>query len=122
MVAALLTGVPGINLLQDTPTRYSEQLRLNTSIAATPAANQSSLGVIGGDVAGYPNGRRLGDDVVDIILRVAMGVLCYANLGVCSPSNAVVGNVAFTDGAPVNASYFDLTFPYVQYPIPGSDF
>jgi len=122
LVAALLTGVPTLNHLQDKPTRYVEMLRLNTSIPATPPTNQHTLGVVGGDVAGYPNGRRLGDDVIDIVLRVAMGVLCHAKLGVCSPSQASVGTAAFTDGAPVNASYFDTTFPYIQTPLPGSAF
>jgi len=120
LVAALLTGVPGINLLQDVSTRRIEMLRLNTSIPPTPPANQSSLGVIGGDIAGFPNGRRLGDDVIDIVLRVVMGVLCYAKLGVCNPADAVVGNVAFTDGAPINAGYFDSTWPYIKTPIPRS--
>jgi hypothetical protein len=120
LIAALLTGVPGTNYLQDGPTRYSEYLRLNTSITPTSASNQKSLGVIVNDLAGYPNGRRFGDDVVDIILRVAMGVLCHLNLGVCTPSQAVVGTAAFTDGAPTGASYFDTTWPYIRTPLPGS--
>jgi len=120
LVTALLTGIPGINLLQDISTRRIEMLRLNTSIPPTPPANQSSLGVVGGDLAGFPNGRRLGDDAIDIVLRVVMGVLCYAKLGVCNPADAVTGNVAFTDGAPINAGYFDTTWPYIKTPIPGS--
>jgi len=120
LTAALLTGIPGINLLQDSSTRYVEYLRLNTSIPPTSAGSQRSLGVIGGDLAGYPNGRRFGDDVIDIILRVAMGVLCHANLGVCSPSQAPVGTAAFTDGAPTGASYFDTTWPYIRTPRPGN--
>lgn len=58
-----------------------EFLRLNTSIAPTPRAQQDRLGVIGGDLGGYPNGRRPGDDVVDITLQVAMGSLCHQGLG-----------------------------------------
>ncbi|MDR9778733.1 DUF4331 family protein, partial [Rhizobium hidalgonense] len=56
LVAAFLTGIPTLNK----PDRVvaSEQLRLNTSIAALPAASQDRLGVIGGDNAGFPNGRR----------------------------------------------------------------
>ncbi len=70
-MTAFLTGVPGVNQLSTvTP---SEMLRLNTAIAATPAANQSAFGVAGNDLAGFPNGRRPGDDVVDIALRVMMG-------------------------------------------------
>jgi hypothetical protein len=68
--------------------------------------------VAGNDLAGFPNGRRPGDDVVDIELRVAMGALCYpipvngvpTNLGLRQPADAPVGNVPFTDGAPVSAA------------------
>ncbi len=53
----------------------AEELRLNTSTPVTPYASQKDLGVLAGDLAGFPNGRRPIDDVVDITLRVAMGVL-----------------------------------------------
>jgi hypothetical protein len=118
LVAALLTGVPGYNYLQY-GTKMVDLLRLNTSIAATPRGNQSSLGFAGGDLAGYPNGRRPGDDVIDIVLRVAMGVLCHAGLGVCSPSQAVVGDQPITDGAPVQDIDFHTQFPYLNDPNPG---
>jgi hypothetical protein len=88
-------------------------LRLNTSIAPTPKAQQSNLGVLGGDLAGYPNGRRLGDDVVDMSLRVVMGVLL-------SPTDAPAGQLPYTDGAFVDASFFDDVFPYVRTPLPGA--
>ncbi len=63
-----------------------------------------------------------GDDTVDIALRVVMGRLCYpltiggnnVDLGLCTPANAPVGNVPFTDGAPVSAADFDTTFPYLD--------
>jgi hypothetical protein len=119
LVAALLTGVPGLNYLSDNG-KLVDLLRLNTSTAVTPAASQNTYGVIGGDSAGYPNGRRPGDDVIDIVLRVAMGVLCHANLGVCSPNDAVVGSAAFTDGAPVSASSFNTAWPYLLTPNAGS--
>ena len=77
--------------------------------------------MIGGDSAGFPNGRRPGDDVVDIVLRVAMGVLCYLT-ELCEEGNAPVGNVLFTDGAPLTASDFDDEFPYLRTPVPGSPF
>jgi len=122
IVVSFLTGVPGLNYLAPTPTHYVELLRLNTSVPPVAFGTQNQLGVLAGDAAGYPNGRRIGDDIVDIILRVAMGALCYANLGVCTPSQAVVGNVPFTDGAPINSTYFDQTWPYIQTPLPGSQF
>lgn len=126
LVTAFLTGFPGVNQLATvTP---SEMLRLNTAIAAKAAADQSTFGVAGNDLAGFPNGRRPGDDVVDIALRVVMGRLCYpipvngvdTDLGLCKPADANVGNVAFTDGAPINASMMKTVFPYLADPIPGS--
>jgi Domain of unknown function (DUF4331) len=126
LATAFLTGFPGVNQLKTvTP---SEMTRLNTGIAATPAAMQSNFGVAGGDLAGFPNGRRPGDDTVDIALRVVMGRLCYpipvngtpTDLGLCTPANAPVGNVPFTDGAPVSAADFDATFPYLTTPLPGA--
>jgi len=91
----------------------SEQVRLNTAIAPTAGAAQNRLGVLGGDTAGFPNGRRPGDDVVDIELRVAMGVLL-------DPGVAPSGQLAYTDGAFLDASFFDPTFPYLLTPLPGS--
>jgi hypothetical protein len=117
LVAAFLTGVAGLNKF-GVP---SEMVRLNTGIAPTPAASQNNLGVLGGDNAGFPNGRRPGDDVVDIELRVAMGVLCHAFPGVfCQPSDAPSGALPFTDGTLQDVSQFDPTFPYLRTPIPGS--
>lgn len=119
LIAAFLTGVPGLN--QPANVKASEMLRLNTAdIAPVPAAMQKRLGVIAGDNAGFPNGRRPGDDVVDIELRVAMGLLCHAGLGVCAPGDAPSGTLAFTDGALQTASQFDESFPYLKSPIPGS--
>jgi hypothetical protein len=126
LVAAFLTGFKGVN--QQKIVRASELVRLNTGIAATPAAQQSTFGVAGGDLAGFPNGRRPGDDVVDIALRVVMGRLCHpltiggnsVDLGLCKPSAAPVGLAPFTDGAPVSAADFDTAFPYLRTPFPGS--
>jgi hypothetical protein len=126
LASAFLTGFPGVNQLkQVTP---SEMTRLNTGVPATAAAAQSTFGVAGGDLAGFPNGRRPGDDTVDIALRVVMGRLCHpltlggnsVDLGLCTPANAPVGNVPFTDGAPVSAADFDTTFPYLTTPLPGA--
>ncbi len=119
LVAAFATGVQGINFLSDGAPH--EMLRLNTSTPATAAAAQNNLGVLGGDNAGFPNGRRPGDDVVDIELRVAMGVLCHAFPGVfCNPADAPSGNLPFTDGTLQDASQFDASFPYLKTPLPGS--
>jgi hypothetical protein len=126
LVTAFLTGFPGVNQLSKvTP---SEMVRLNTAIAATPAAQQSTFGVAGGDLAGFPNGRRPGDDVTDIALRVVMGRLCHpipvngtsTDLGLCKPADAPVGTAPFTDGAPVTAQDFDTQFPYLRTPLPGA--
>lgn len=132
LVATFLTGFPGLNQLKKvTP---SEMLRLNTAVNPTPQASQKTLGVLADDTAGFPNGRRPGDDVVDAALRVVMGALCNPvtltvngtvavnnkNLGYCTPSQAPFGTVALTDGAPVSAMDFDNEFPYLVSPIPGS--
>ena len=118
LVTAFLTGVPGLNKPAGTGVA-SEMLRLNTAIAAVAKGSQNRLGVIAGDNAGYPNGRRLGDDVVDISLRVMMGKLCTLSLG-CVPTDAPSGGLGFTDGAYVDDSFFDDAFPYVKNPLPGS--
>ena len=88
LIQVFLTGVPGLN--QDGST--AELLRLNTSTQAVPSSAQNNLGVIGGDFAGFPNGRRPGDDVVDIALRAVMGALL-------TPAEAPSGQLPFTDGA-----------------------
>ncbi|MFL6193716.1 MAG: DUF4331 domain-containing protein [Thermoanaerobaculia bacterium] len=119
LVAAFATGIEGLNFLSDG--RPHEMTRLNTSIAAVPAAQQNNLGVLGGDNAGFPNGRRPGDDVTDIELRVAMGVLCHAYPGVfCNPADAPSGTLPYTDGVLQDPSQFDSTFPYLKAPLPGS--
>jgi hypothetical protein len=126
LVQVFLTGVPGLN--QPARVKPAEMLRLNTSIAARAAADQDSLGVLAGDTAGFPNGRRPGDDVVDIALRAVEGVLL-------TPSTATTV-LPYTDGALVNATIaytpdgtitddpkyrmFRDTFPYLQTPISGS--
>ncbi len=120
LVAAFLTGLPGVN--QPSGVVASEMLRLNTSIAPRAMAAQNRLGLLGGDNAGFPNGRRPGDDVVDIELRVAMGALCHAVPGAfgCGPADAPSGNLPFTDGAFLDSSFFDNAFPYLRTPLRGS--
>ncbi|HEX8173333.1 MAG TPA: DUF4331 domain-containing protein [Thermoanaerobaculia bacterium] len=107
LVQVFLTGVPGLN----SPANVvpSEMLRLNVGV---PAASQPNrLGVLGGDTAGFPNGRRLSDDVVDIELRVVAGVLVDGFNK--SPNNAL------TDGVDANDKAFLSTFPYVALPSQG---
>lgn len=107
LVNVFLKGVPDLN--QPPNVTPSEMLRLNTSIDPVPAGGQDTLGVIAGDNAGFPNGRRPGDDVVDIELRVLMGALI-------DPENTP----PLTDGAlPDPARYLD-SFPYIPVAIPGS--
>ncbi len=119
LVAAFLTGIPGLN--QPASVTASEMLRLNTAIDPTPIDGQSDLGVLGGDAAGFPNGRRPVDDVVDIALRAAMGVLCTLpdDPFACADS-APNGDIRYTDGAlPDPASYMG-GFPYLAHPLPGA--
>jgi hypothetical protein len=109
LVQAFLTGIPGVNANGAT----AEMLRLNVTTPVTASGQQSNLGVLGKDLAGFPNGRRPGDDVVDIELRVAMGALLPANV---APS----GQLPFTDGAITDASHYDTTFPYLRTPLTAS--
>lgn len=114
LVDVFLLGVAGVNRPALTPNVPSEQLRLNTTTPPTAPGAQNVLGVIGGDNAGFPNGRRPADDVVDIALRVAMGVLLPAG-----PDNPA-GALAFTDCAPTNIADYPGTFPYLATPNPGN--
>jgi hypothetical protein len=84
----------------------ADLLRLNTGVPATPPESASRLGLIGGDPAGYPNGRRLFDDAVDITLRVAVG-------GVLVPGFNVFPNNRLGDGVNVNDVPFRTQFPFL---------
>ncbi|WP_328441402.1 DUF4331 domain-containing protein [Streptomyces sp. NBC_00457] len=103
LVDVFLKGVEGLN--QPPHVRASEQLRLNTSIK--PAAEPKRLGVLDGDNAGFPNGRRLTDDVLDASLQVVEGELVGAknDLG---------------DAVDKNDKDFEKAFPYVALPTEGS--
>lgn len=116
LVATFLTGLEGVNANGS----VGEMQRLNTSIAPTVKADQHNLGVAAGDNAGFPNGRRPGDDVTDASLRVAMGLLCHLDLGLCAPEDALSGDLPYTDGAIQNSAQFDEVFPYLTTPISGS--
>lgn len=129
LVEAFLTGVPGVN--QPAGVKPAEMMRLNVALPATAPASQNNLGALqcfdndgnlntgnpGCDPAGFPNGRRPGDDVVDIVLRVMEGGL----LGAADPNRKQDGShPAYTDGVTLSAADFDTAFPYLLAPIPGS--
>jgi len=124
LVTVFLKGIEGVN--QPKNVVASEMLRLNTSIAPTPAASQNPLGVAANDRAGFPNGRRPADDVVDLSLRVAMGALCVltgANDALkvgCKPADAPAGAAPLTDGVRKTAANYATTFPYLTTPLPGN--
>jgi hypothetical protein len=84
----------------------ADMLRLNTGVPATPLDKASRLGLLAGDPAGYPNGRRLFDDAVDITLRVAVG-------GVLAPGFNIFPNNRLGDGVNVNDAPFRTQFPYL---------
>jgi Domain of unknown function (DUF4331) len=116
LVAILLTGVPGLNFTGSTK---ADLLRLNTGIAPTaPVGKGDRLGVLTGDLAGYPNGRRLEDDIVDIDLRAfaeGYGDVLHGLLGLPnrSPNNQL------GDGVDANDRMFRANFPYVATPFSG---
>jgi Domain of unknown function (DUF4331) len=119
--AILLTGIPaGIvqGFQNNTGPLQSDMLRLNTAIK--PAAKPNILGVIGGDLAGFPNGRRVFDDVVTIELRAIAGVTFPLVDKTFTPDKAA-GQV--TDGlgpSSVSAPYLSR-FPYLGVPYSGFD-
>ena len=88
-------------------------MRLNTGVAPTRPASASRLGLLGGDSAGYPNGRRLADDVVDISLRVVAGVL--------NPAFNMFPNNRLGDGVNVNDVPYRTSFPYLANAPSGRD-
>ena len=134
LVTTFLTGITGVN--QPRNVVASEMLRLNTAIEPVPFASQNRLGIVGNilaggnDSAGYPNGRRPKDDVVDISLVAVMGGLCMANGGTnalgfgaaCNPGAVPLGATSFRLHDAVDQAVVPLLagFPYLNTPIPGS--
>jgi hypothetical protein len=92
----------------------ADLLRLNTGVKPTDASQRSRLGLIGGDPAGFPNGRRLTDDVVDIAARVVGG-------GVLNPTFNVVPNNLIGDGVAASDVPTYESFPYVHFAYSGRD-
>jgi len=109
LVQVFLTGLPGAN--QPPNVVPAEMIRLNVAVPVTAQPNR--LGALASDMGGFPNGRRLADDVVDISLRVVAGVLV--------PGFDKSPNNALTDGVDANDEAFLSTFPYVALPHQGFD-
>ena len=118
LVAIFATGIPvnpvtGPNFttfLSDG--RPHEMLRLN--VAISPSSNPSRLGLLGGDFAGFPNGRRVFDDVVDIALRAVAGGTPFTPATNISPNNTL------GDGVANNDVPFLSRFPYLGVPQSGN--
>jgi len=122
LVAAILTGVPGLNHIDGAVP--ADLLRLNTSLGAAKRPGDpgySALGVIGGDTTGFPNGRRPWDDIVDIELRVAAGVLYKALIAPDGPDFNVPPNNLLADGVDTNDQPFLDAFPFLAVPSGGKD-
>ena len=92
----------------------ADLMRLNTGVPPTPMAQRKRLGLIAGDAAGFPNGRRLTDDVVDIVERVGIG-------GILNPGFDVAPNILLGDGVNAPDVPPQETFPYVHFAYSGRD-
>jgi hypothetical protein len=113
ITAIFLTGVPGLNMPANGV--MADELRLN--LAIPPSANPNRLGVVGGDTAGFPNGRRLNDDVVDIAIQAVAGAtypLIDKNFTPDPLASKLGDGVDAPDKQPLG------TFPYVASPYPGT--
>ncbi|HET7226946.1 MAG TPA: DUF4331 domain-containing protein, partial [Candidatus Eisenbacteria bacterium] len=108
LVSVFLTGIPGLNQSAAPSRAACDMLRLNMAIP--PAASPNRLGVLGGDVAGFPNGRRLSDDVVDIAERAAAGGYPLTPAFDAAPANQL------GDGVDANDVPLLPYFPYVAPP------
>jgi hypothetical protein len=98
------------------PGPIADLLRLNTGVPPTPPESASRLGLLGGDLAGFPNGRRVFDDVTDITLRLVVGGVLAGPPFSDSPINTRLG-----DGVNVNDAPYRATFPYLAYAPSGRD-
>jgi hypothetical protein len=145
LASVFLTGITGVN--KPATVTPSEMLRLNTAIAPVPFASQNRLAIVGSlktspagsDFAGFPNGRRPKDDVVDIALVAMLGGLCMANgdadtlklnsipgvtgvTSACKPASVPAGAASLDvhDAVDQAAVPFLAGFPYLNTPLPGS--
>lgn len=112
LVTIFLTGIPGLN--QPANVQASEMLRLNMGIPPTAQVGKGNrMGVLGGDTAGFPNGRRPEDDVVDIAIQAMAGATPLTADFNKSPNNLL------GDGVNQSAEPFNGTFPYLSQPYQG---
>jgi hypothetical protein len=145
LATVFLTGITGVN--KPATPKAAEMLRLNTAVAPVPFASQNRLAIVGSlksspegtDFAGFPNGRRPKDDVVDIALVAMLGGLCVANgdanrfqlntipgvAGVssaCRPSSVPTGATSLNvhDAVDQGVVPFLAGFPYLNTPNPGA--
>jgi len=121
LTAVLLTGVPTLNF---TGATKADLLRLNTNFTAPPVGTGNRLGLLGGEFSGFPNGRRLEDDVTDIEIRaVACGYgpvvgPIIESFGFCAGNANRSPNNIVGDGVDTNADNpsFLASFPYLAKP------
>jgi hypothetical protein len=119
LVAILLTGIPdGLidNFQNSTGDVKADMLRLNTAVP--PTKDENAFGLLGADLAGFPNGRRVADDVVSIALRAIAGVTVPLVDDTFKPDKAAA---ALTDGLTVKDASSKLLkrFPYLGLPFDG---
>jgi hypothetical protein len=145
LATVFLTGITGVN--KPATVTPSEMLRLNTAVAPVPFAAQNRLAIVGSlkaspagsDFAGFPNGRRPKDDVVDIALVAMLGGLCMANgdadtlklnsipgvagvTSACKPASVPAGAASLDVHDAVDQAVVPFLpgFPYLNTPLPGS--
>jgi uncharacterized protein DUF4331 len=121
IVQAVLQGLPGLNQHSSNP-KPVDTIKLN--LGTTPADNPQRLGALAGDLAGYPNGRRLTDDVVDIDLRVVAGALADPKVlgaDACKAPAKCPNPIPLGDGVDVNDKQFQSAFPYLPKTDSGLD-
>lgn len=112
LVTIFLTGIPGLN--QPANVQASEMLRLNMGIPPSADIGKGNrMGVLGGDNAGFPNGRRPEDDVVDIAIQAMAGATPL------TPDFNKAPNNLLGDGVNQSAQPFNTTFPYLSQPFQG---
>ncbi len=122
IVQAVLQGLPGLNQHGSDPKKAKPVDTIKLNLGVPPAADPKPLGALAGDLAGYPNGRRLTDDVVDIAIQVVAGELADPKvLGAeaCKAPAKCPNPTDLGDNVPMNDKPFLSTFPYVAEPNSG---